>query len=154
MWPLRKYGESAAKVHLEVTRHFCRQLFGVFCHLMVEVDGGAVLQKGVLPMKGLHELGMAMTQRYGHNSGKSIQVPSAVFVKKVLHFAFHDVQLPDGNTDGGGMRREASRKYPDSAVWESYHRRRSALVSVHSYLYAILKTRNMLLVGTGQGMGR
>ncbi len=57
---------------LQVPWHPVRQLLGVFRYLVVEIDGGGVLQKVVLLVNSLHHLGMAMAHADRDDAGKSL----------------------------------------------------------------------------------
>ena len=61
--------------YLEVPRHLGCQLFGVLCDLVVEVDGGCVLEQLALFVHSCHHLRMTVAHAHRHNPGKRLSRP-------------------------------------------------------------------------------
>lgn len=70
--------------YLEVSRHLVRQLLGILCYLVVEVDGGGVLQQLVLLVDSCNHLGVAVTNAHGHDACKGLRVCEGCRIVGVL----------------------------------------------------------------------
>jgi len=60
--------------YLEVPWHLLCQFLGVLCDLVVEIDGGGVLEQLALPVDGRDHLGMTVAHAHGDDPGKRLQV--------------------------------------------------------------------------------
>ena len=57
---------------LEVARQPVSKLLCKLCHLIVEVDGGCVLEHRILLIDGFHDFVMTVTHTHRHNAGKAL----------------------------------------------------------------------------------
>ena len=75
--------------HLQIARHFGRELFGVFGDVRVQINRGGMLQRFVLPARRLDDVRMAMADADGHNAAQAVEIAASLFVKDILPRAFH-----------------------------------------------------------------
>lgn len=59
--------------HLEIARHAVCELLGVFSDLVIEVDGGGVLQKLVLRLYCCHNLRVTVPHAHSHDASESLR---------------------------------------------------------------------------------
>ena len=86
----------AARVYkvdvLQVPGHHVRQLLAVERDLLVEVDGGRVLDALELLNDGVDDLGVAVSCADRHDAREGVEVSPAPLVEQVLHLPLHNHQ--------------------------------------------------------------
>lgn len=60
--------------HLEVARHLISELLGIFCNLVVQVDGGRVLQQLILAVDSSYNLGVAVANTHCYDTCECLHV--------------------------------------------------------------------------------
>mmetsp|Transcript_841 Transcript_841/g.2617 ORF Transcript_841/g.2617 Transcript_841/m.2617 type:complete len:380 (+) Transcript_841:217-1356(+) len=79
---------------VKVWRELIGELLGKVRHLVVQVDGGGVLNELVLLVHGLHELWVGVTHTDGDDAPKGVEVPPPSLVVQVLLLSLHNHHGP------------------------------------------------------------
>src|SRR5262249_8509564 len=75
--------------NLQVARHFRRQLFCVLRDIRLQINGGRMLERFVLAVRGRNHVGMTMPDTDGDDSAESVEISPAALVPNVLHFSLY-----------------------------------------------------------------
>ena len=65
---IRVFVQMRTRPNLEVAGHAVCQFLGKLCDLVVQIDGGGVLQQVCLVHNSLHHLGVAMSHADSHDA--------------------------------------------------------------------------------------
>ena len=75
--------------NFQITWHLGRKFARVFGNVRVQINRRRMLQRFVLFLRNIDDVGVTMTDAHGHDSPESIEISAAMLVPDVLHFPFH-----------------------------------------------------------------
>ena len=74
----------------EFAGHLRGELLGIQRDLRVQIDRGGVVDRLVLPVRGLHHFRVAVPDADGDDAAEAVEIAAAGFVEEILRLAFDD----------------------------------------------------------------